>query len=252
MTERLILEKGDRGVAKLTLNRGPVNALNTPFLKELGACFTTLANDEDVRAVILQSPFKVFSAGLDLKETVEFSKQDETDIVDALNEAFLDMYRFPKPVIASVDGAAIAGGLFFPLIADYVLATEKAKFGLSEVRVGACFPEGPMEVARAELTPVGLNLLMLTGHPVSAQRAYEIGAVNEIVEPEGLGKITLSIAEDFAKKPPQAFAAIKTQIRKNTIRYLEDVVTNKSDPTRPSWFTEETKAAMSAVLSGQA
>ncbi|MCG8493756.1 MAG: enoyl-CoA hydratase/isomerase family protein [Sneathiellales bacterium] len=252
MTDWVNIEKGDLGIARLTLNRGPVNALNTPFLEELNTCFKLLSKDEEVRAVILESPFKVFSAGLDLKETAGFSKQDETDIVDALNAAFLEMFRFPKPVIASVDGAAIAGGLFFPLIADYVIATETAKFGLSEVRVGACFPEGPMEIARAKLTPAGLNLLMLTGHPVGSQRAYEIGAVNEIVAREGLGKVTLTVAEDFARKPPQAFAAIKAQIRKTTIRYLEEVVKNRTDPTRSGWFTEETKAAMKAVLNGQA
>lgn len=248
MTEPLhITDHGD-GVSVLCLRRAPVNALNPAFMDQISRDLDAMASDSSVRALVLASPFKVFSAGLDLREMSEYGPEDETAIVDSLNRTFLDLYEFPKPLVAAVNGAAIAGGLFFPLAADHTVAVEGAKFGLSEVRVGASFPVSPLEIARAELTPAGLRTLMLRGRPVDAQRAMDFGIVDEIVEADDLLDRATDAAHDLAAAPAGTYAEIKRQIRGEAIDRMRLAVAEGSDPTRAGWFTEETRAAMAAAL----
>ena len=248
MTEPLhITDHGD-GVSVLCLRRAPVNALNPAFMDQIERDLEAMAADPSVRALVLASPFKVFSAGLDLKEMAAYGPEEETAIVDSLNRTFLALYEFPKPLVVAVNGAAIAGGLFFPLAADHTVAVEKAKFGLSEVRVGASFPVSPLEVARAEMTPAGLRTLMLRGRPIDAARAVDFGIVDEIVDPEDLLDRATDAAHDLAAAPAGTYAAIKRQIRGDVIDRMRLAVAEGSDPTRAGWFTDETRAAMAAAL----
>lgn len=236
------------GITVLTLDRPPVNALNPDFLAALSAWFDHAAEDSAVRAVVLDSPFKVFSAGLDLAEIRHYDRDGQDALVDALNAAFLGLYAFPKPLVAAVGGAAIAGGLFLALAADHTVAVPGAKLGLAEVRVGATFPVAALEIARAELSPQGLRQLMLTGRPVDAARARELGAVDEIAEPEALLDRACRAASELAAAPPGTFAMIKDQVRAPALGVIRTAVATGSDPARGGWFTDETRAAMAAAL----
>ena len=182
MTESDTLSTRDLGdgIVELQLGRGPVNALSADFLMGFAALITRLGADDAVRCIILSSPFKVFSAGLDLKEAQHFDLEQQQAIVRGLNEGFLALYACPKPVVASIGGAAIAGGLFFVLASDRRVAMTKSSFGLAEVRVGADFPVGPLEIAKASpLAPSRRVILALlissrttrkTWQPIRSQR----------------------------------------------------------------------------------
>ena len=249
MTAPISTEVTDDGIAILTLNRAPVNALVPAFLEDIAATLDSLATDARVHAAVLTSGLGVLSAGFDLKAAQAFTLADETDIVDHLNTDFATMYAFPKPLITAANGAAIAGGLFFVLTADYTVAVPQATFGLAEVRVGANFPVGPLEIARDALSPEVQRRLMLGGHPVDATDARTMGIVDEIAEPEALMDRALTVARDYAKNPPLAYAAIKAQLRQPALAIIHDAIDNGSDPTRAGWFTAETKAAMAAMIS---
>lgn len=244
---RILLEDRGDGITVATLNRAPVNAMNASFLTEIGETIQTLDDDASVRAVVMASPFKVFGGGLDIAEMVDFGPGDETKLIDELNLSFLRLYGFSKPLICAVNGVAVAGGLFPPLCADHTVAVGTARFGLSEVRVGANFPVAPMEIARAELTPAGLRRLMLRGRLVPAETAQHLGIVDEITGDDLLGN-AVAAARDFAASPPKAFAAIKAQVRQPALDMIRDAVDHRSDPTRAGWFTDETKHAMQAAL----
>lgn len=248
MTDTILHQDLGNGIAVMTLNRAPVNAISAEFLADVEAHFKRLESDSEVKAVIVASAFKVFSAGLDLKAAQDFTLQDQTAIVDNLTSTFAAMFRFPKPVVAAVSGAAIAGGLFFVLSADYAISHAGAKFGLAEVRVGANFPVGPLEIARATLPPPALNRLMLTGRPVSARKAMEIGFIDEVMEAQDIMKRAEAAALDLMASAPKAYASIKAQIRAPALRIIDEAIANKSDPVRTGWFTDETKAAMKAMI----
>ena len=250
MTAPISTEVTDDGIAILTLNRAPVNALVPAFLEDIAATLDSLAADARVHAAVLTSGLGVLSAGFDLKAAQAFTLADETDIVDHLNTDFATMYAFPKPLITAANGAAIAGGLFFVLTADYNVAIPQAKFGLAEVRVGANFPAGPLEIARDALSPLALRRLTLSGNPIDAADAKTLGIIDEIAEPEALMNRALTVARDYAENPPLAYASIKTQLRQPALTIIRDAIDNRSDPTRGGWFTAETKAAMAAMISG--
>ena len=244
MTQLVEVESLGEGVVRLVLNRAPVNALSAEFLDLFAVRLGELAGDPDVRAVVLSSPFKVFSAGLDLKEAQRFDLADERAIVRALNEDFLALYGFPKPVVAAVNGAAIAGGLFFVLGADWRVAAPRAQFGLAEVRVGADFPVGPLEIARDALDPNCLRRLMLTGQPVRADAALAQGFIDEVSEDVDAGAVAK--ARELALIPPGTYASVKRQVRGGAIARIRAAMAD-ADPAA-GWFTAETRPAMARMI----
>ena len=236
------------GVTMLTLNCAPVNALSPGFLDAFGATLDRLEADENVRAVVLSSGCKVFSAGLDLKAAQHFGPEEQNDIVRALNDDFLKLFAFPKPVIAAVNGAAIAGGLFFVLGSDYRLSAPRAQFGLAEVRVGVDFPVGPMEIARATLDPNTLRRLMLTGQPITSEIALQAGIVDEIVPDDDLLNTACTKAAEMAQIPPKSYALVKAQIRSETIGRITTAVSQGANAPEGGWFSDETLPAMQRMI----
>ena len=234
------------GVIELGLNRPPVNALSAEFLMTFAREMNEVARDPEVKAIVLSSPFKVFSAGLDLKEAQQFNLAQQHAIVEGLNVGFLSLFACPKPTICAVNGAAIAGGLFFVLAADFRVATPHAKLGLAEVRVGASFPVGPMEIARATLDPNTLRRLMLTGQPMDAETAHRVGVIDEI-DPDVLPR-AIREAQALARIPPRTYATVKKQIRGDTISCIEQEIAGGANAPEGGWFNEETKAAMKRMI----
>jgi enoyl-CoA hydratase len=233
----------DGGVVELSLNRGPVNALTPDGLFGLRDCINDLSGDLNVRAIVLSSPLKVLSAGLNLKEARAFNADQQDAIVRGLNEGFLALYACPKPVICAINGAAIAGGLFFVLTADHRISAPKAQFGLAEVRVGVDFPVGPLEIAKATLSSNDARRLMLRGQPVDAETAQRMGIVDMIVDPEDVLPLALKDAAEFACIPAKAYASIKHQLRGDVIAKIL-----AAPPATDKWFTDETTVAMAKML----
>lgn len=241
-------EVTDQGLALIELNRAPVNALSAEFLLDFADLLGGLAADASVRAVVLTSAFKAFSAGLDLAEAQAFDLKDEQEIVRGLNVGFLAQFAFPKPVIAAVNGPAIAGGLFFVLASDYRISTPGAQFGLAEVRVGADFPVGPLEIARQALSTADARRLMLGGLPIGSEAALQAGIVDEIVPHDDLRDRAMRKALEYAVLPPKTFASVKRQLRGATIDRIELAMENGANAPANGWFTEESKTAMQAML----
>ncbi|GAB5439069.1 enoyl-CoA hydratase/isomerase family protein [Falsiruegeria mediterranea] len=246
-THHLKRTNHDGGIVEVSLNRAPVNALSPEFLFDFKDLMDGLAAETEVRAIVLTSPFKVFSAGLDLKEAQEFDLGQQNAIVEGLNVGFLSLFANPKPVVCSVDGAAIAGGLFFVLGSDIRVASPRAKLGLAEVRVGADFPVGPLEIARATLTPDALRRLMLTGQPLDAGEAHRYGILDAVTEGSSRDRAMIE-AQALAQLPPNTYASIKQQIRCGAIRIIEQAMRDGANRSETGWFSDETKPAMQRMI----
>lgn len=241
-----IRESDSAGIRHIVLDAGPVNALRADRLFGFAERIDAAERNPQVRALVISSALRVFSAGLDLKQAREFDSAQQADIVAGLNEGFLRLFACPKPVIAAVNGAAIAGGLFFVLAADHRLCSPRATFGLAEVRVGVDFPVGPMEIARDMLGPNDLRRLMMRGQSIDAETAKAAGIVDRIVAEADLRDVALQDAAEFASIPATAYAAVKAQIRGDTtLRIRAEMGKAHTD-----WFLPETRAAMSAMLGG--
>ncbi len=244
----LIREDDMSGVTRITLSSPPVNALTVDNLALLTNLVAVLEADSAVRAVVLASALPVFSAGLNLKDAVHFDLQAQTAVVDGMDQAFGALFSFRKPLIAAVSGAAIAGGLFPVLCADYRIATAKAKFGLAEVKVGVAMPFCPMEIARAALSPNDLRRLMQRGAAISADKALGSGLIDERVEPSELLSHAHSVAAEYAQLPPQTYAEIKMQVRAEAIERIEKNRAHRQATPALPWFSPETRPAMRKLI----
>ena len=250
-SEHLIRKDYGEGIVGIELTKAPVNALTPELLMDFAAMLDDMAADDAVRAVVLSSPFKVFSAGLDLKELQHFDIPQQQAIVAALNLGFLALFTFPKPAVAAVSGAAIAGGLFFVLASDRRVAGPRASFGLAEIRVGVDFPAGPMEIARATLDPNTLRRLMLTGQPLAAAEAQAAGIV-DLLEEDGAAVLDRALAEAraLAALPSIGYAAVKRQIRQPAIDSIDAAIAEGANAPEGGWFNAQTRDAMRRMIGG--
>jgi len=204
--ENIILEKKEK-IAVITINRPQsLNALNKPVFTELSMALDTIANDKEVRAVILTgSGEKAFVAGADIKEFMDFDvAQAEALARDNQEMIFNKIENFNKPVIAAVNGFALGGGLELAMACHIRYSSDNAKLGLPEVTLGLIPGYGGTQ-RLPKLVGKGIaNEMIFTAKMVSAQRAKEIGLVNEVYSQEELLAKTTELAETIAKNSPMA------------------------------------------------
>lgn len=243
---RWIRQKNEATIPQLVLDPSPVNGLRPDRLLGLADGIEAAEAAVHVRPIVISSALRVFSAGLDLKTARNFDASDQAAIVEGLNVGDLRLFACPKPVIVAVNGAAIAGGLFFVLGADHRLSSPRATFGLAEVRVGVDFPVGPMESARAMLAPNDLRRLTMRGQPIGAEDARDAGLIDRLVPEEDLITAAMQDAAEFGAIPAAAYSAVKRQIRGETVARIK---TQMGQP-RADWFMSGTREAMTAMLGG--
>jgi crotonobetainyl-CoA hydratase len=207
--EFITYEKKNR-VATLTMNRPEVrNALHPPAHQEMAAALDDFATDADCWvAIVTGAGDKAFSAGNDLK----YSAQHPDKPLDLPPSGFGGIHRrfdLFKPVIAAVNGLALGGGFEIALACDIIVAAEGAMFGLPEPRVGlAALAGGMQRLPRLVPEKVALGM-MLTGKPVAAQRAFDLGLVNEVVAAADLIAAAERWAAEICECSPTSVRASK-------------------------------------------
>src|SRR5438128_9389343 len=197
MSENVLYEKKD-AIALVTVNRPTVrNALNAQTIRELKSAFERAKNDEDVRVVILTGAGdKAFVAGADINEIATQNPVSGKEYSLAGQMVFDYIEQLGKPVIAAVNGYALGGGCELALACTFRLASENAKLGQPEVKLGIIAGYGGSQ-RLPRLVGKGPALqILLTGEQISAQEALRIGLVNEVVPLAQL----LSRGEEIAKK----------------------------------------------------
>lgn len=203
----------DNHVLIITLNRPDVrNCFNEQVIEELATIFTTEALADDVRVVLLRGEGKVFCAGGDLnwmKASLHKTKEENIHDCNKLSVMFRAINSCPKPVIASVHGAALGGGVGLVSVCDYVIASKETLFSFSEARLGLV----PATIGPFVLAKVGLShtrALFLSAERFDAVKAYEIGLVHRVVEsPDQLKTATDSVIEAMLQGSPQALCKAK-------------------------------------------
>ena len=171
-------------VAHMTLSRPEHNLLNEAMLRELGDGITIAGEREDIKLIVIDSACKVFSGGIDIGE---YTSQRVFQMLDAFYTAFTGMLDVGKPVLCVVNGPAIGGGAELAAFGDLVVATPRARFAQPEISIGV-FPPLAATILPFLVGPKTALELVLTGEPVTAERALEIGLVNRLVPEAQLEK----------------------------------------------------------------
>jgi cyclohexa-1,5-dienecarbonyl-CoA hydratase len=167
----------EAGVARMTLNRPEHNLLNESMLREIAGGISYAGERDDVKLIVLDSACKVFCGGIDIGE---YTSQRVFQMLDAFHAAFAGMLEIGKPVICVVNGPAIGGGAELAAFGDLVIATPRARFAQPEISIGI-FPPLASTILPFLVGPKIALELVLTGEPVTAERALELGMVNRLV-----------------------------------------------------------------------
>jgi enoyl-CoA hydratase/carnithine racemase len=206
-------------ITVLTLDDGKVNALNEQSLGEL---YQALEQVKDSRALILTGNGKCFSAGLDLKRLPTLSKPDLLALMKQLADVMFQLLAFPCPVIAAVNGHAIAGGAVLLLCCDQGIGSKQSvKIGLSEVAVGMPLPDLVVELARHKLSPRRLTEAVLFGKLYDWDEAMEAGYLHHAVEPDQLVPQAIGMAQQLCKLPRNAYLMTKQALYKDLPRDMD-------------------------------
>lgn len=213
MPDNLIIQGPDKGVLLITLNRPQaLNALNTELLGELSIALDNAETDSNIRAVVLTGSERAFAAGADINE---MAARDLVGIFEDPRVAHWQrIARFPKPIIAAINGFALGGGCELAMHADILIAGENARFGQPEINLGIMpGAGGTQRLTRAVGSALAMHLA-LTGEQISAQRALQAGLISEICPTELTVERAIQIAKTIASKAPIAVRLTKEAIHK--------------------------------------
>jgi methylglutaconyl-CoA hydratase len=206
MYRKILYEMRDR-VARITLNRPDKrNALEGEMVGELKAAFTASASDEACRVVVLTGAGTDFCSGADLanlEKTAQNSVLDNMADARATADLFLMMRNHPRPVVAAVQGRALAGGCGIATACDIILASQSAQFGYPEVNIGFV-PAMVMAILRRSVSEKAAFELVVTGETVSAVRAHELGLVHRVFADEQFSAEVQSYVTTLAGKSASA------------------------------------------------
>jgi len=242
MADLIAIEEAD-GVAVVRIQRPPANAMS-PELLDAGAEVVARLREQRPAAIVITGQGSFFSGGLDLKLAPTLSEAEQRGIVGRINRLFSEWYGLPLPVVAAVNGHAVAGGLILALCADHRVGAAGASYGLTELRVGAPYPGAALAVVRAELDRGPLRRLVLGADLVDGEAALGLGLVDELAEDTEAR--ALEVARELASLPAATYARVKLQLREPALVEMREAL--ERDPLAAGWLSDETEGAAAAVL----
>jgi enoyl-CoA hydratase len=229
-------------VALLRMAHGKANALDVELCDALTAQLNDCAGS-DAGALVVTGEGRMFSAGLDLVRILNGGATYVRALLPSLNRMLAALFSLPKPVVAAVNGHAIAGGCVIACAADYrLMAREAGRIGIPELLVGVPFPVVPLEIMRFA-APQHMQALAYRGLTLTADQSLPYGLVDAAVDADRLLDDALAVAESLAAIPAAAFALTKRQMREPALqRMREGAVTDAA--AEDSWASAETLAAI--------
>ncbi len=231
----------DRGdVRILRMARGKGNALNLDLVVALSDAFDQL-EASPARAAVITGQGHVFGAGVDLLALVEGGPEDVRRFVPLMVCAFEKLATCPKPLVAAINGHAIAGGAILAFACDQrLLARGVVQVGLTEVRVGVLFPAWALEITRFATPPQHFSTLICTGRTWPPEEALARGLVDELVEPERLLERACEVAGELAAITPAVFAATKLAVRRPMMEAARREAARTDAAVLDQWCSPET------------
>lgn len=241
-------ESGD--VITVAFAHGKVNALDVELLQEIAQQFRSRAGDQ--RAIVLTGRGSVFSAGVDLRRIVDGGPEYVDEFLPALSEAFLAVFEHPQPVVAAVNGHALAGGTVFAAACDLRLASAgSATLGVTELKVGVAFPTAALEIMRHAVGDANASRLILTGDRIDVDEAYRLGLIHEIVDGDVLAAATDRAAE-LGRMRPKAYTISKVQLRRDALQRISQHRDDDAVEVNAVWAAPDTHDAIADYLSALA
>jgi enoyl-CoA hydratase len=237
-----VTERDD--VAVLTLSHGKANLFDVEFSHAVADAFDACAASP-ARAAVVTATGTIFSGGVDLRRLLDGGPAYVETFLPALIRAFDAAFTFPKPLVAAVNGHAIAGGCILACAADRrLMARGAGRIGVPELLVGVPFPTVAIEILRLAVPPPHLGTLISTGETLVAERALDVGLMHAVTEPEQLLKEAIAAARAMAALSPAAFALTKSRLRAPALARIRERRQTGDADIRACWTAPATLAAV--------
>jgi methylglutaconyl-CoA hydratase len=241
----------EEGVFTITMNRPDKrNALNPEMMEDLTHALIAAGDDSSCGAIVLTGAGAAFCAGLDLEhletlnaKTPAEHRHDSERIARLLRT----LYDVPKPTIAAVNGAAIAGGMGLATICDFTLSVPEAKFGYTEVKIGFV-PAVVSAYLRAQIGDKRSRDLLLTGRLIKAEEAHEMGLITRVVPDQDLMDETYQLAHCLLRNSPAAVQATKRLLSEHALHHLDQETESAIAANAEARTTDDFKEGVRAFL----
>jgi enoyl-CoA hydratase len=239
--EGVRLERKDR-LAVLRLDKARGNAIDGSLVEALIAAAAELGGDDGVRGVLLASAHpKLFSPGLDLVTLVALDRSAMKAFMGRFAEAVWALLGLGKPVVAAVNGHAVAGGCILALTADLRVLRKGAQIGLNEVKIGVPLPWSVARLLRSRVPAAALAPVALLGRNLADDEALAAGLADELVSGDGFEERCLARLQEFAEKDPYAFRVTKRYLQGDLLEAMREREAAALDEWLDAWFSESTQ-----------
>jgi enoyl-CoA hydratase len=242
-----VIDREERdGVVVLKLNHGKASALDVELLERL--CTELDEAEAEGAPIVITGTGRIFSAGVDLFRVLDGGTPYLNHFLEALERSLRRLFTYSRPLVAAVNGHAIAGGWVVACTADYKIVVDgPAKLGVPELKVGVAFPVFPLEVVR-EATPAHLiSSMVLAGRLFSGDEALLLGLADEVIPAARVVDRACEVAAEMGAIDPTAFSLAKRQLRApalDRIRRFADIET----AARHLWTSEGTRTRIREYL----
>jgi enoyl-CoA hydratase len=242
----LNIEEKD-GVTVVTLADGKANTLGSGMVGALTDAAEKLQNGRG--GIVVTGGGRFFSAGLALDEVAALSRETLGAFLDGFEKMAVSWFKVTRPVVAAVNGHAIAGGAILALTADHRIAGRgEWKFGLTEVSLGIPFPASALELVRFQVDGSRASRLFLAGELYGPDEAVAAGLIDKAVAPEALVQEAVALAGRLGKTPGSAFSRTKIALREPTLERYEAVRAQRKEAFIEALFDPAVKAHIGATL----
>ena len=233
-------------VAVVRLDHGKVHALDVALLTAFLDALDDLERS-DARALVLTGTGRVFSAGVDLSQVLDGGPAYLETFIPLMVRAFDRLFSYRRPVVAAVNGAAVAGGCILACAGDRRLLADGARIGASELLVGVPFPVSALEMLRWACGD-RTEEVVLTGALYGADQALTVGLAHEVVAADQLLERAVAVAAELGAIEPGAFALAKAQLRRPVVERIAADGPAVDPVVRAMWASPETTALIAAQV----
>lgn len=242
-----VTQRGE--VAVLRMSHGKANTIDLEFCQSIGERLEEI-KDSSAKALVLIGEGNIFSAGLDLFRVLDEGSDYLQSLDPALSTVFGRLFFYPKPVVAAVNGHAIAGGCVLACTADHrIMARGTGTIGLPELLVGVPLPTLAFEIMRFVTKSQRLQTMLYGGATYLPEDAASLGLVDELVEPSDLLDRAVERAEKLTTISPKVFEHTKRQIRQPVLERVRDGQSSFEPSVRDMWAAPETLEAIRNYVS---
>lgn len=244
-----LIHREDAGiVAVLTMEHGKANAVDTDLFTDLNRALDDVENSS-ARAVVLTGTGSMFSAGVDLFRLLEEGPPYIEAFLPQLSASIRRLFTYPLPMVAAINGHAIAGGCILAAACDRrVMNREKGTIGVTELSVGVPFPAAALETLRFLLPERHVQSLVYSGRTLGAAEAQAIGLVEEVADADDVLDHAREAARRLGDIPAAAFLATKLHLRRPALEIMESLAAELDPGVQEIWSRPETLAGIRAFL----